>query len=105
VAQRWTQFNHLKTNWQVEESTKILMVYSYSISINFLKEAFFKLGVKCILTNDLQKASLIIGLKRHLNQNCTLQEFAIRKNIPVYALNQFNLYQLTKFIKFLLTQK
>jgi stage III sporulation protein SpoIIIAA len=102
LMQRWTKFNNLKMNWQVEESTKILMVYSYSISVNFLKESFFKLGIKCIVTNDLQKASLIIGSKGHLHQNARLQEFANRKNIPVYALNELNLYKLTELIKLLL---
>jgi stage III sporulation protein SpoIIIAA len=105
VVQRWTQFNNLKTNWQVEESSKILMVYSYSISINFLKEAFFKIGVKCILTNDLEKASFIIGLKRHLYQNHILQEIAVRKSIPVYALDQQSLYKLTKLIQLLLIER
>ena len=103
LVQRWTQFNNLKMNRQVEESTKILMIYSYCISINFLKEVFFKLGVKCMLTNDLQKASIIIGLKQHLYQNDTLQKFATRNNIPVYALNQVNFYKLTKLTKIMLT--
>ena len=102
MVQRWTQFNSLKTNRQVEENTKNLVVYPYSISINFLKEVFFKLGVKCTLTNDLQKASLIIGLKRHLHQNYKLQEFATQKNIPIYALDRLHLYDLTKLIKSLL---
>ena len=102
--QRWTQFNNLKTNRQVEESTKNLVIYSYSISVNFLKEAFFRLGVKCTLTNDVQKASLIIGLKRHLHQNYKLQEFATQNNIPIYALDKLHLYDLTKLIKSLLLE-
>ena len=102
LVQRWTQFNSLKTNRQVEESTKNLVIYPYSISVNFLKEVFFRLGVKCTLTNDLQKASLIIGLKRHLHQNYKLQEFAAQKNIPIYALDTLHLYDLTKLIKSLL---
>ena len=102
LTRRWTQFNSLKTNRQVEEITKNLVIYSYSISVNFLKEAFFRLGVKCIFTNDLQKASLIIGLKQYLYQNNKLQEFVAQKNIPVYALDQLSLYQLTKLIKLLI---
>lgn len=102
LVQRWTQFNSLKTNWQGEEITKNLVIYSYSMSVNFLKEAFFRLGVKCTLTNDLQKASLIIGLQRHLHQNYKLQEFAAEKNIPMYALDELNFYQLTKLLKLLI---
>lgn len=104
LVQRWIQFNKLKTNRQMAETTKILTIYSCSISINFLKEILCKLGVKCLLTNDLQKASLIIGIKRHLYYNDSLQNFAKQHNIPVYALDKINLYQLTKLINVLLHQ-
>ena len=57
------------------------------------------MGIKFVLTNDIQKASLIIGLKKHLKQNFKLKTLAKQKNIPIYLLNQLNFYQLTKLIK------
>ena len=57
------------------------------------------MGVKFILTNDIKKASLIIGLKKHLKQNFKLKNLAKQKNIPIYTLNQLSFYQLTKFIQ------
>jgi hypothetical protein len=59
------------------------------------------MGVKVTLTNDLRKASLIIGLKKHLKQNFKLKNLAKQKNIPIYTLNQLSFYQLTKLVKFI----
>ena len=102
MSQRWTHFNNLKTNELVTESQKTLVIYSYSLSTNFLKEVFLKIGVKVTLTSDFQKASLIIGLTRHLQQNWKLKQLAFQKNIPVYAFQHLSIYQLTKFLKMIL---
>lgn len=95
----WLLIN--KTNFQnlMISRSKPLVIYSYSISNNFLKEAFAKTGLKFILTNKIEKASLIIGLKKYLRQNFKLKELAKRKKIPIYSFNQISIYQLTKFIK------
>ena len=54
-----------------------------------------------MLTNDIRKAGLIIGLKNHLKQNFKLIHLAKQKNIPIFALHQMNCYQISKLIKFL----
>jgi hypothetical protein len=59
------------------------------------------MGFKFILTNEIKKASLIIGLKKHLKQNLKLKNLAKQKNIPIYTLNQISLYQVTKLVKFI----
>ena len=99
VANCWTQFNSLKTQKLVYDLKKSLVIYSYSISKNFLKEVFSKANIQFTLTNDLQKASVVIGLAKHLQQNTSLNQFAEEKKIPVYAFDQVSIYQLTKFIK------
>jgi stage III sporulation protein SpoIIIAA len=81
--------------------SKKLVIYPYSLSKNLLKEVLLKMGVKFALTNDIRKANLILGLKKHLKQNFKLKKLAQQKNIPVYSLNQLSLYQVTKFIQFI----
>jgi stage III sporulation protein SpoIIIAA len=81
--------------------SKKLVIYPYSLSNNLLKEVLLKTGVKFVLTNDIRKANLIIGLKKHLKQNFKLKSLAQQKNIPIYSLNQLSLYQVTKFIQFI----
>lgn len=101
-AQTWTQLNTFKSNRLTEESAKILVIYSYSISRNFLKEAFAKISVKCLLTHDLQKASLIIGHRQHFHQNYRLKKLAAQKKIPVYSLDPVNFYQLIKLVEMII---
>ena len=88
-----------KTHKLVNELKKSLVIYSYSISKNFLKEVFSKANVRFTFTNDLQKASVIIGVTKHLQQNSNLNKFANEKKIPIYSFDQVSIYQLTKFMK------
>jgi len=97
----WMSINQLKDEKTSSLKTKKLIIYPYSISNNLLKEVLLKMGFKFILTNEIRKAGLIIGLKSHLKQNFKLINLAKQKNIPVYGLNQVNFYQISKLIKFI----
>jgi stage III sporulation protein SpoIIIAA len=85
--------------------TKQLLIYTYSLSNNLIKEAVSKLGIKLILTKEIKKASLVIGLKKHLKQNIKLKKLALQYDIPIYTVNRGSVYQLTKLIQFLVQQK
>jgi stage III sporulation protein SpoIIIAA len=96
--------NWLTSNQLIDEKasslkSKKLIIYPYSISNNLLKEVLLKMGFKFVLTNEIRKAGLIIGLSNHLKQNFKLRNLAKQKNIPVYGLNQVNFYQISKLIK------
>ena len=95
----WILINQGKNNKSTKQQSKKLVIYPYSLSHNLLKEVLLKMGLKFVLTNEIKKASLIIGLKRHLKQNFKLISLANQKNIPIYGLNKVNLYQITKFIR------
>jgi stage III sporulation protein SpoIIIAA len=97
----WTSMNQSKDEKSLKLRSKKLVIYPYSLSNNVLKEVLLKMGFKFILTNEIRKASLIIGLKKHLKQNVKLTNLAKQKNIPVYSLNQASFYQVSKLIKFI----
>ena len=97
----WVFKNQFKEQKSSNLESKKLIIYPYSFSPNLLKEILLKTGLKFVLTNDIKKASIIIGLKKHLKQNFKLINLAKQKNIPVYALNQISLYQITKMIQLL----
>ena len=99
IIQPWTQLNDHKTDRLIKTTTKTLVIYPYCLSTNVLKEVLSKMSVKCVLTNDSQKANVIIGLHQYLSQNPTLKKLVIQKKIPVYSLNKVNVYQLTHLIK------
>ena len=97
----WSLINQQKNKGSLKLKSKKLVIYSYSLSNNLLKEVLLKLGFKFILTNEIRKANLIIGLKKHLKQNFKLITLAKQKNIPLYTLNQVSFYQVSKLIQFL----
>ena len=95
----WSTINEFKNQFSTQLTSKTLFIYSYSLSNNFLKEALNKVGIRFILTKDIKKASLIIGLKKYLRQNFKLKELAIKKQIPIYSLNELSMYQFLKLVK------
>jgi len=100
----WVLMNQAKDGKFLRLESGKIIIYAYSISNNLLKEVLLKIGVKFLLTNEIKKANLIIGFKKHLKQNFKLTNLAKQKNIPIYALNQINLYQLTKLVKYINSQ-
>ena len=95
----WKKMNQFSNQKSLKFTSKNLIIYSYCISNNFIKEALSKVNIQFILTNDVKKASLIIGLKKHLQYNLKLKKLAQQKNIPIYSLNQLSIYQFLKLIQ------
>jgi hypothetical protein len=97
----WVLVNQIKDEKSLRLKSKKLVIYPYSLSNNLLKEVLLKMEFKFVLTNEIRKANLIIGLKKHLKQNFKLISLAKQKNIPIYSLNQVSFYQVSKLIQFL----
>ena len=97
----WIGINQTRNDKFIKIRSKKLIIYPYSISNNLLREVLLRMGFKFVLTNEIRKANLIIGLKKHLKQNYQLTNLAKQKNIPIYALNQVSFYQINKLIQFL----
>ena len=101
LSKNWILINQPKDEKSLKLKSKNLVIYPYSLSNNLLKEVLLKMGIKFVLTNEIRKASLIIGLKKHLKQNFKLINLAKQKNIPIYTVNQVSFYQVSKLIQFL----
>jgi stage III sporulation protein SpoIIIAA len=101
LNKNWILINQPKDEQSLKLKSKKLVIYPYSLSNNLLKEVLLKMGFKFVLTNEIRKANLIIGLKKHLKQNFKLTTLAKQKNIPIYTLNQVSFYQVSKLIQFL----
>lgn len=97
----WNSINQIETLKVLRLNSKKLIIYSYSLSNNLLKEVLLRMDFKFTLTNEIKKANLIIGFKKHLKQNFKLIRLAKQKNIPIYSLNQISFYQLNQLIKFI----
>lgn len=79
--------------------TKKLVIYTYSLSNNLIKEATRKLGLKVRLTKEIKQASIVVGLKKHLKQNLKLKRLAKQRNIPIYIVNRASVYQAIKLFQ------
>jgi stage III sporulation protein SpoIIIAA len=101
LNRNWISINQSTDEQFLKLKSKKLVIYPYSLSNNLLKEVLLKMGFKFVLTNEIRKANLIIGLKKHLKQNFKLTNLAKQKNIPIYTLNQVSFYQVSKLIQFL----
>lgn len=97
----WVSVNQGKDQQSLGFKAKKLVIYPYSLSNNLLKEVLFKMEVKFVFTNEIRKANLIIGLKKHLKQNFKLTHLAKQKDIPIYSLNHISFYQVSRLVQFL----
>ena len=89
--------NALKTKNPVQFYSKKLIIFSYSIPINIIKEILLKMKVQFILTNEIKKANIIIGLKKHIKQNKSLKK-NIKQN-TVYSLNKISIFEIKNLFK------
>jgi stage III sporulation protein SpoIIIAA len=93
------KFNDLNSKKQSLINVKKLVIYSYLVSPNLIKEVISKTGLEVIFTNDIKKATIIIGLRKYLKQNLKLKKFAQQKNIPIYIVNRPTFYQIVKLLQ------
>jgi stage III sporulation protein SpoIIIAA len=100
-SNNWSLINQPREENSLKLKSKSLVIYPYSLSNNLVKEVFLKMGFKFILTNEVRKASLIIGLKKHLKQNFKLRNLADQAGIPIYTLNNVSVYQITKLVQYI----
>lgn len=100
-SRNWIQMNGKETNLPFQGKPKSLIIYPYLLSKNLLKEVLVKMEFQFVLTNEIQKASLIVGFKKKLKRDFKLVTLANQKNIPIYSINQISFYQLSKLVQFL----
>jgi len=93
------KFNNLNYKKYSLINVKKLLIYAYLVSPNLIKEVISKTGLEVVLTKDIKKANLIIGLKKYLKQNLKLKKFAQQKNIPIYIVNRPTFNQIVKLLQ------
>ena len=102
IRNSWLTINNDNDIHSLNLKHKKLFIYSYSLSYNLLKEVIARLNYEIVLTKEIKKASLIIGLKKHLQQNRKLRNLSKQKAIPVYGVNRSSIFELSKLIQFLM---
>lgn len=101
VTKNWAFMNQKQNQLALKLRSRKLVIYPYSLSNNLLKEVLLKMDFKFVLTNEIRKSDLVIGLKKHLKQNFRLIQLAQQKKIPIYSVNEVSFYQVSKLIQHL----
>ena len=96
---KWIVNNPIKLNRYIKLNSKPLIIFPYSLSINLIKEILLKIGLRFTVTNKIDKASLIIGFKKHIKQNKNLKKIINQHNIPIYSLNNINIFEIKNLFK------
>lgn len=96
LSKTWHSLNVSKEINPFQFESKPLVIYSYSISNNLLKEVLCKIGIHFKMTNEVKSASLILGLKKYLKKNNSLIFIANNYNIPIYSFNSISYYGLVR---------
>jgi len=92
----WNSINIQKSSQVLNLKSQIFTIYSYSISTNLLKEVLLRMKINFTLTNEIKKANLILGLKKHILRNSNLIKFANKYKIPIYSFNCISYYKLVR---------
>ena len=96
LTETWNSMNEEKYVHKLTLKPEIFIIYTYSISNNLLREVLLRMGITFTLTNEIRKANIIIGLKKHLNKNINLIQFANKHRIPIYSFNYISYYKLVR---------
>ena len=102
--QSWKSQNNRNRNSFNIVKQRQLIIYTYSLSHNLIREAISRFNVDWKLTKEIKYASVIIGLKSHLQRNQKLRKLAKKKNIPIYKVSKNSVYQVVKLIQFIMLQ-
>ena len=97
----WNIVNNESEIYKSNLESKNLVIYLYSLSYNLVREVLTKLGINLVLTRDIKKANIIIGLKKSIQKNSKLKNLAEQRNILVYAVNRSSTYQIAKLLQFI----
>ena len=100
IHKNWFDMSIPKTVPSRNLKNTTLVIYPYSLSKNLIREILTKFSDKIIMTTQVKQANLIIGLKKHLRQNFRLKQFAHKRKIPIYTINQRSIYQIMKLLQF-----
>jgi len=74
-------------NKSISNKGKKFIFYSYSLSTNLIQQASKHIGFEPIFTKEIDQATIILALKKHIKQNIKFTKLAKQKNIPIYKIS------------------
>eukprot|EP00871_Galdieria_phlegrea_P004002 jgi/Galph1/4602/GphlegSOOS_G3245.1 len=99
-------YNHILSQ-VISNSTNItsfntndkLYLYLYCLNYKQTQYCIDNMKLPIILTKNIDKASVILGIRTQIKNTSKLREIAKSKKIPIYLISNENIVQLTKALK------
>ena len=75
-----------------------ITVLLYSISPNLIEIISKKRGIEIMFTREIKQATLILGLKSHIQKNKQFKKIIKINKIPVYIFKKITINEITKIL-------
>jgi stage III sporulation protein SpoIIIAA len=83
----------------------VLYIYNYSVSSNLIIKCCKSLNLECMLTDNLNRAEFILGLKSHLKDNVNFISQVKNKELPIYVIKNNNIPEIKQIITCYITKE
>jgi stage III sporulation protein SpoIIIAA len=87
---------NIKKNYK--KSNKKIFIFSYCVSINIIQQVCKSFVFSAFFTKNINKATVIVGLKSYLKENKKLREIAKNRKIPIFSVKKNTTTQISKTI-------
>jgi len=92
-------YENLTMASKVEQpKSDVVLIYIYSVSNNLVKKCSNSLNLDIKITENINEAEVILGLKSHLKDNLLLVLSAKRLGIPIYSIQKNTIPQITQIL-------
>lgn len=81
-----------------QNDVRVFSIYTYSVSNNLVKKCSKSLNISIRLTENINEAEVILGLKSHLKDNLLLVLSAKKLGIPIYSIYKNTMPQITQIL-------
>jgi stage III sporulation protein SpoIIIAA len=92
-------YENLTMASKVEQpKSDVVLIYIYSFSNNLVKKCSNSLNLDIKITENINEAEVILGLKSHLKDNLLLVLSAKKLGIPIYSIQKNTIPQITQIL-------
>ena len=78
--------------------SNVISIFTYSVSNNLVKKCSQSLKLDIRLTENMNEADVILGLKSHLKDNLLFVLNAKKLDIPIYSIQKNTMPQITQIL-------
>ena len=82
----------------IQAKSNVVSIFTYSVSNNLVKKCSQSLNLDVKLTENINEAEIVLGLKSHLKDNLLLVLTAKKIGIPIYSIQKNTMPQITQIL-------